>query len=150
MKISFRQRVPSTTAEPAHAASFLRDREIWLDRALLEHAPEALRIVTHELFHFVWLRLDNASRREWSQLLADEMRRKVKGELGWSAEWRKQAQPRPGTRVWRDYVCESFCDTAAWFFSSGPRHEEHTLAASARPRRRQYFRKLAARRKLPV
>ena len=31
------------------------------------------------------------------------------------------------TRRWREYCCESFCDTAAWMYSGVERHEEFTL-----------------------
>ncbi|MDX2178682.1 MAG: hypothetical protein SFV18_03750 [Bryobacteraceae bacterium] len=135
-----------------HAASHLRRRMVELDRELLDHAPELVRIVVHELFHFVWQRLDNATRAAWSELLKSEMRRRVKGELGWSAEMRKEKLGVTGNspRRWRDYSCESFCDTAAWYFSPRRRHSEFTLDRRARPVRRRWFDQLLGSRRLPV
>jgi hypothetical protein len=46
--------------------------------------------------------------------------------------------PRTG-RAWRDYVCESFCDTAAWLYSGVRRHPEFTLAPRFRERRAAWF-----------
>jgi hypothetical protein len=132
-----------------HAAAFLKKREMFMESALLDDAPELLRIFTHEMFHFVWRRLDNESRRAWDELLRREHRAKVKGELGWSAELAKQ-ELKPGSlRRWKDYVCESFCDTAAWFFSNR-RHPEFTLAVHARRVRARWFRELLRNRRLPL
>ena len=47
------------------------------------------------------------------------------------------SQPLP---PWRDYLCESFCDTAAWIYSGVRRHPEYTLAARHRDRRAEWFR----------
>jgi hypothetical protein len=132
-----------------HAGSFLRKRLVVLDRALLEAPRELARIVAHELFHFAWLRLGNPSRRAWERLLAAEIRAGVKGELGWSAEWRKDELRRPDparrTRRWRAYACESFCDTAAWLLAGAGRHAEFTLPAGARRARRRWFSNLLRR-----
>jgi hypothetical protein len=35
--------------------------------------------------------------------------------------------PQQNTRLWRDYICESFCDTAAWYFA-GVSSSEFNLA----------------------
>jgi len=51
---------------------------------------ELSRILVHELFHFAWVRLSNDTRRSWGALVEVEMARRARGELGWSAEWRKQ------------------------------------------------------------
>src|ERR1035441_9078694 len=55
------------------------------------------------------------------------------GELSVSAEWRKRALRAADidgrTRRWREYCCESFCDTAAWLYSARELHEEFTLGA---------------------
>ena len=72
-----------------------------------------------------------------------ELAGRVRGELGWSAEWRKRAL-NPGdakarTRRWREYVCESFCDSAAWMFSGVQAHPEYTLTLRSRLRRRRWF-----------
>ena len=104
-----------------HAGTFLRKRLMVFDLALMRHSKELERILAHELFHFVWVRLGNPRRRSFEDLLAGEVRLGVAGELGWSAESRKsklRAGDRRGrTRRWREYVCESFCDTAAWLYS---------------------------------
>ena len=131
-----------------HAASFLRRRRIVLDSDLLKRLAELRRIPTHELFHFAWVRLGNPRRQSFERLLQGEMRGRVRGELGWSAEHLKTAldrgDPADRTRRWRGYVCESFCDTGAWMFSSSkPRHGEFTLSARARRKRREWFENLA-------
>lgn len=107
-----------------------------LDRELLERPGELRRIVVHELFHFVWLRLGNPTRAGWDALLRRE---KGSGELGWSSEWRKRERPAFGSRRWREYVCESFCDTAAWLYARLKRHKEFTLGGEARRRRAAWF-----------
>ncbi|HWR51887.1 MAG TPA: hypothetical protein VN428_12310 [Bryobacteraceae bacterium] len=125
-----------------HAGSHIRTRTMALDRALLGRPRELARIFVHELFHFAWIHLSNAERRSWQELLSTE---RGSGELGWSAEMRKlKLQPSDGpnrTRRWREYSCESFCDTAAWLFAGAARHEEFTLAARWRERRKRWFRR---------
>ena len=127
-----------------HAGTFLRKREIVLDAALLAIPNELGRILVHELFHFIWIRLGNPQRRSYEDLLAAEIRQGARGELGWSAEWRKQTlstrDRRERSRRWREYAAESFCDTAAWLFGSVRRHNEFTLASEFRRRRRLWFR----------
>lgn len=126
-----------------HAGAFLRRREIVLDAALLSKPAELVRILTHELYHFVWLRLPNRARRSYEELIAAESRRRVRGELGWSSEQRKESltarDRRERTRPWREYLCESFCDTAAWLFREAGRHPEFTLDRTSRERRRAWF-----------
>lgn len=106
-------------------------------------ANEFARIFVHELFHFAWLRLGNARRRSYERLLEKEIRQGARGELGWSAERRKQnlavSDRSTRTRKWREYCCESFCDTAAWLYAGVPPHEEFTLARPAREGRRKWF-----------
>ncbi len=115
-----------------HAASSIPQRRIWFERALLSNPAELRRIVTHELFHFAWIRLGNGRRREWETLLAAEHTAGGRGELGWSAEWRKRglqpADVSERTRQWREYACESFCDSAAWLLTGARPHDEVTLA----------------------
>ena len=127
-----------------HAGAFIRKGEIVLDAVLLGKPKEAGRILIHELYHFVWTRLSNAARRSYEALLADEIRGGASGELGWSSEWRKSALTARDVQVrsrrWREYVCESFCDTAAWLSAGRGRHEEFTLPAIPRQRRRAWFR----------
>ena len=121
------------------AAAFLRQRRIAFNCT----GAEFPRIFVHELFHFVWLRLGNRARLSYEALVESELAAGTRGELGWSAEWRKNAlrpaDRRRRSRRWREYCCESFCDTAAWLYSSVKRHGEFTLAAGRRRRRRAWF-----------
>jgi len=113
-----------------------------LDAELLRRPRELRRIFVHELHHFTWVRLGNPQRRAYEELLAAESG--ARGELGWSAETAKlkltPADRKARTRRWREYVCESFCDTAAWFYSASDKHPEWTLAARYRARRERWFR----------
>jgi hypothetical protein len=122
-----------------HAGAFLRERRITMDCSRAEFP----RIFVHELFHFVWLRAGNGARRSFERTLVAERRKGARGELGWSAEWRKLALTAPDvqnrTRRWREYCCESFCDTAAWLYAGLHRHAEFTLAAPFRSMRRAWF-----------
>lgn len=136
-----------------HAGSYIRQRRIVLDAALRQNQAELRRILLHEIFHFVWPRIGNARRREFELLLQAELAHGVAGELGWSAEWRKAALTRSHIRQrgvrWREYLCESFCDTGAWLWCGG-RHAEFTLAAPARAARRRWWRRSFSDRALPV
>jgi hypothetical protein len=133
-----------------HAGSFLRRRRMAFDCARAEFA----RVFSHELFHFVWLRAGNPARRSYEELVKGECLAGAPGELGWSAEWRKQKlTPRDiqaRTRHWREYCCESFCDAAAWLYSGVRRHPEFTLAARLRQRRRAWFARLVKRGALSI
>jgi len=124
---------------PVHAGAFLRERLIAFDCS----AAEFPRIFIHELFHFVWLRAGNPARRSYEDLVRSEWRVGAHGELGWSAEWRKLAlraqDVRARSRRWREYCCESFCDTAAWLYSGVGGHAEFTLAGCFRRSRRAWF-----------
>ncbi|MCS7041429.1 MAG: hypothetical protein NZR01_01400 [Bryobacteraceae bacterium] len=127
--------------QEVHAASFIRERRLVLDEALRRSPGELSRIALHELFHFVWVRLSNAERRCWEELLRQQMALGATGELGWSAE-KRLASLRPAdierrSRRWREYVCESFCDSAAWAFGLLRRHGEFTLPEPFRSQRRQ-------------
>jgi hypothetical protein len=129
----------------AHGGSFLRERRIALDCS----RAELPRILVHELFHFVWLRMGNPGRLSWEELLRAEISAGARGELGWSAEFRKRAlSPRhiqSRHRRWREYCCESFCDAAAWLYSGIARHPEFTLPRRFRSRRRAWFAAAGAR-----
>jgi hypothetical protein len=134
-----------TIGREVHAASFLRERRLILDSALRRTPSELTRILVHELFHFVWLRLGNARRASWRELLEREFALHARGELGWSAEHRKTAllaSTSPSKRLRAEYACESFCDTAAWIYSGIPVHPEFTLATRYRSRRRTWFTEL--------
>ena len=148
--------VPSLTADgrrlysnrpygqPVYAGSFIRKRQIVLDQEL-EHQPRELaRILVHELFHFAWVRLGNPARRSYEALVREEWKKRARGELGWSAESRKRRLLKGSLHTadsasWRDYLCESFCDSAAWIYSGVRRHPEYTLAARHRNRRAEWF-----------
>src|SRR5665213_1544750 len=125
------------------AGASIPRRLILLDAAVLARRGEFERILIHELFHFAWVRLSNQKRAAWEQVLARELREQVNGELGWSAEWRKEiltrTDPRLRTPQWRRYACESFCDSAAWMFAGLRAHDEFTLAAASRRLRRRWF-----------
>ena len=124
-----------------HAAAFLRRQLIVLDRELLKDPAELRRIWLHELFHFVWWRLSNQKRFSWEQVLLAE---RSGGELGWSAQWRKEklaARDRAWrTRRWREYCAESFCDTGAWVEAGMAAHPEATLRLNAAKARSQWWR----------
>jgi hypothetical protein len=124
---------------PVHAGAFLRERRIALDCTPAEFP----RIFVHELFHFVWLRAGNRVRHSYEEVLRREHQAKARGELGWSAEWRKQrlgaGDIARRTRRWREYCCESFCDTAAWMYSGVRRHDEFTLSRRYRGFRQRWF-----------
>ena len=116
-----------------HAASFIRKRRIVIERDLLGRAQKLRLIVVHEIFHFVWARLGNAARRSFEGILEQERSLHARGELGESAELRKSL------RCWRGYVCESFCDTAAWMYAGVRRHPEFTLGRRWRNQRKAWF-----------
>ena len=122
-----------------HGGSFLRERRIAFDCA----AGEFPRIFMHELFHFVWVRAGNPLRFSYEEILRAEWALRRRGELGWSAEWRKDLLRAPDlrlrTRRWREYCCESFCDTAGWMYSGVRRHPEFTLSAGLQQARRDWF-----------
>jgi predicted SprT family Zn-dependent metalloprotease len=126
-----------------HAATFLRQGRIVLDRELVRSPRELRRIFIHELCHFVWWKLGNPRRMRWEVLLEGEFRRRARGELGWSSELRKQ-ELRPidisaRSRAWREYCCESFCDTGASHLSGVRTHDEFTLAPQFRKAREQWL-----------
>ncbi|MCU0248339.1 MAG: hypothetical protein MUC42_17350 [Bryobacter sp.] len=135
-----------------HAASFIRQRRIVLDSALLRRPSEHRRILVHELFHFAWVRLGAPARRSWARLLQAELKARARGDLGWSAELAKSrlhpSDPATNHPRFRRYLSEAFCDTAAWLFAGVPRHPEFTLASTHRAARRQWFKSLVAGRPL--
>lgn len=135
---------------PVHGGSFLRERRIALNCS----SREFPRIFVHELAHFAWLRLGNPARRSWEDLLRAERNFRVSGELGWSSEWRKAelraAYIRSRNRLWREYCCESFCDTAAWLYSGIRRHPEFTLVPAFRQIRREWFANAVESKRLSI
>jgi hypothetical protein len=135
---------PRKRGTAVHAASFLRKREIVLESELLARKSDLRLILVHEIFHFVWLRLGNPKRRAFRALLEREMKQRARGELGESAEVHKLAvssfcnQPSSSGR-WRDYVCESFCDSAAWLYAGVKSNSSWTLAVRWQRKRKQWF-----------
>lgn len=132
---------------PHWAATSIPRRVIFLDREVLAQRGEFERILVHELFHFVWVRLSNQAREQWRSLLSKEFRSRAKGELGWSAERRKAKlslrDPAARTWAWKRYTCESFCDTAARLYSGLATHDEFTLAPRWTRRRQVWMTNLA-------
>ena len=146
IEVRYRAELTDTAGNPAHAATYITRRLIVLDEELLDSDTagnkfEHDRILLHELFHFVWVRLGNPRRLAWEELLRQEWTARARGEAGWSAEWRKRlltARDLAGrTRRWREYCCESFCDTAAWIYVGD--NAEMTLAPGRGRRRREWF-----------
>lgn len=114
-----------------------------LDSELLARPKELARILTHEVFHFVWVRLGNRTRRSYEDLVRSETAVRARGELGWPAELVKNCLTERDIKLrsqrWREYACESFCDTAAWLYSGLGSHDEWSLAPRYRLRRRKWF-----------
>jgi hypothetical protein len=139
---------------PHLAATSIPGRVIALDREVLRARGDFERILVHEIFHFVWVRLSNARRRDWERVLASERAQHARGELGWSAEWRKNKLAAPDsarrTLAWRRYACEAFCDTAAWRFAGLTAHAEFTLPQSFRRKRAAWFSRNLESSRLPV
>jgi hypothetical protein len=125
-----------------------------LESQLAADPRELARILLHELFHFVWFRAGNPRRHSYELLLDAEMGHRARGELGWSAESRKRAlapaDRRLRSRRWREYVCESFCDSAAWLLAGSRAHAEATLALRFRRARREWFRKTLAAAEISI
>ena len=140
--------------QPVYAGTFIRKRRIVLDLELAAKPQELARILTHELFHFAWVRMSNQARRSYQDLLRREWKQSARGELGWSAEKRKSvlsSNRNPLARsTWGDYACESFCDTAAWLYSGIARHPEFTLAQRHRKRRAEWFQSFLEGRRIPI
>ena len=122
---------------PVHAASFIKRREIVLETQLLCRPRKLQLILAHEVFHFVWARLGNPRRAQYAELVFTELESGARGELGESSEgWKLEAVAGGDLK---NYICESFCDTAAWLYSGVKRSAEFTLAARWREKRRAWF-----------
>ena len=141
IEVRYSDNLRDTAGNPAHAATFIRQRLIILDRELQRDPPEHRRILLHEIFHFAWVRLGNGKRQAWEDHLRSEWSARTRGEAGWSAEWRKRelapADVAGRTRKWREYCCESFCDTAACLNVGA--QSEVTLAPGRLAARRAWF-----------
>ncbi len=144
----------SPKGDAVYAGSFLRKRRIVLDDDMLRTPRILERIFVHEVFHFVWLRLGANVRAAFEELVASEFDRAARGELGWSSESMKlkltQADREERSRRWRDYICESFCDTAGWLFGTTRQYSEMTLARRFRESRRRWFREHLSARPLSI
>ena len=140
--------------QPVFAASYIRRRIIVLDQELQQDPRELSRILAHELFHFVWVRLGNRFRQQYEALLVEEFKQHARGELGWSAESRKAPlagkPPAVHNARFLDYACESFCDTAAWLYAGLRQHPEFTLADRYRKRRSDWFHATFLNRRIPI
>ncbi len=151
IEVRFHPSLKAANGDEVHAASHMRRRLVILDDALRRRSTELRRIAVHEAFHFVWIRLGNPARRSFEQILLAESTRGARGELGWSAEARKRTlspfDARNRTLAWREYACESFCDTAAWLYAGLSRHSEFTLAARFCRQRKSWFEHQIERRK---
>lgn len=132
---------PNQPGRPVHAASFIRRREIVLETQLLRHPKKLTLILIHEIFHFVWFRLGNQRRAAFTSLIQQELAARARGELGESAQAAK-----PGD--FKNYVCESFCDTAAWLYSGFRNYPDFTLGARWREKRRLWFESNVSRQNL--
>jgi hypothetical protein len=84
--------------------------------------------------------------------LEAEFAGRVRGEAGWSAEWRKrkliQDDIARRSRFWREYCCESFCDTAAAL--NGKANQEVTLSRTRIRSRAAWFRTSLPARTFPI
>lgn len=139
-----------TRGYPVHAASFIRKRRIVFEAQLRATPKELSRIFVHELFHFAWVRLGNPLRTSYERLLRAEMAARARGELGWSAELKKACLNGANGAAWREYLCESFCDTAAFLYADCRKHEEFTLADRWRQKRARWFRESLGGRVLSI
>jgi hypothetical protein len=123
---------------PVYAASFIPERRIVLATELFDDT-QALRLtLVHEWFHFVWPRLGNPRRLSFEALLQNE---RCRGELGESAALGKKIAGA-NARHWKNYVCESFCDTGAWMYAGVQIHASFTLAPRCRVARSKWFRQI--------
>jgi hypothetical protein len=144
IKIRYRAGLRDTAGNPASAATFVRGRETILDPELQRHPRQHRRVLLHEYFHFAWVRLGNPRRAAWEAFLKVEWNAHARGEAGWSAEWRKQKLSERDvaerSRRWREYCCESFCDTGAFVIDAYSDRSEITLSAGRRRARVAWFR----------
>jgi hypothetical protein len=127
-------------------ASFIRQREIVLADSLSQ--PEHRRVLLHELFHFVWVRLSNQQRRSYEELLRSEMDRGVIGELSWPSFQAKERLNKQDwstrSKGWRGYACESFCDTCSWYWRGMPGEGESAFPKIERTVRKRWVENLSA------
>ena len=144
----------SPHGDAVYAGSFLQKRKIVLDEQMLRTPRVLERIFVHEVFHFVWSKAGAKLRSSFEELVSSEFEQNVLGELGWSAESMKlqltKADRLDRNRRWKDYLSESFCDTAGWLFGSARQYSEMTLGRAERDARRRWFRENIAGRPLSI
>ena len=96
-----------------------------------------------ELLERVLELLARRARIQLGDRLCALLEQRARGELGWSSELRKlgisRLDIRYQTRNWRNYLCESFCDTLAWRFCGLRKHDEFTLSMRYRRWRREWL-----------
>jgi hypothetical protein len=130
-----------------HAASFLIERQIVLERRLLSEKDELRLILTHELFHFIWRKLGNRRRAEYESLVEEEHRNRARGELGESSGVAQEVLTDEDralrSKRWKNYVCESFCDTGAWLYAGVARNEHFRLAEKWKQMRARWLASLS-------
>jgi len=75
----------------------------------------------------------------------------ARGEAGWSGEWRKRSltdvDGMQRTRRWREYCCESFCDTGSVWAGA---NSECTLARKWLAARLKWFQEQLDDAALPI
>ncbi|MBC7928324.1 MAG: hypothetical protein H7039_22005 [Bryobacteraceae bacterium] len=134
----------SHKGDAVYAGCFLRKRRIVLDQQMVKTPRVLERIFVHEVFHFVWSRLARDLRESYELMILSEIQASTRGELGWSAESLKiklSAQEiATRNRKWKDYLCESFCDTGGWLYGTATRYSEMTLDRASRDLRRAWIR----------
>jgi hypothetical protein len=144
----------SHKGDAVYAGSFLRKRRIVLEEQMLKTPRVLERIFVHEVFHFVWSKASKSLRESYEDLIAREVAKGRPGELGWSAECLK-IKLTPGDRAersrrWKDYLCESFCDSAGWYFGTARRYSEMTLDRESRRTRINWLRANIVDRQRPL
>ena len=152
VEVRYRGGLRDIGGNEAYAETNIRRRVIVLDPELRKKPREHRRILLHEYFHFAWVRLGNPRRRAWERHLQSEWTAGARGEAGWSAEWRKRLLSEQDvgrrSRRWREYCCESFCDTAAWIYSLVD--SEVTMGRRRRAARQAWFEGQFRDRRFPI
>ena len=138
---AFRGRLLSESSQgrAVYAASFIRERRIVLETSLLDRPGLFSAILVHELFHFVWSRLGNTRRISFTQLLLEEQAGGARGGLGESSHVARSPTLPAKASAWKNYVCECYCDTAAFLRTGIIVGTEQPLAKRWLLRRQRWF-----------
>ncbi len=144
IRIRYRADLRDTAGNPAHAATFIRSREIILDPESKKKPRQHRRILLHEYFHFVWVRLGNPRRAAWEALLKSEWETRARGEAGWSAEWRKKNLSaarccRPHALLARILLRKLLRYRRVCIFAANPDRSEVTLSPTRLRARTAWF-----------